>query len=303
MDFRYYTLDVFTDKPFGGNPLAVFPDADRLPEALMPRIARELNLSETVFVMRGRTVGALRRLRIFTPGMELPFAGHPVIGTAALLANMGLVTFAGEYAGFTLEAQVGLIRIRVRRKIGVPTFAQLTSAQLPQRGPAAPAPEDLARLLGLGTEDLAQGGDQPESWSCGVPFLFIPVRDRAALGRAQLNLTEWGRTIANFWAPHIFVFCRQPELPGSDVRARMFAPAMGISEDPATGAAAAALAGYLAARAQSPSGTLRWMLEQGFEMGRPSLISIECDVDAGSVKAFRVGGTAVPVFEGLLRLP
>ena len=214
-----------------------------------------------------------------------------------------LVTFAGEYAGFTLEAQVGLIRIRVRRKIGVPTFAQLSSAQLPQRGPAAPLPEDLARLLGLGKEDLAQGGDQPESWSCGVPFLFIPVRDRAALARAQLNLTEWGRTIANFWAPHVFVFCRQPELPGSDVRARMFAPAMGINEDPATGAAAAALAGYLAALALSPKGTLRWMLEQGFEMGRPSMISIECDVDAGAVKAVRVGGTAVPVFEGLLRLP
>lgn len=303
MEFRYYTLDVFTDSPFGGNPLAVFLDADRLPEELMPRIARELNLSETVFVLRGRTQGALRRLRIFTPGMELPFAGHPVIGTAALLADRGLVTFAGEYAGFTLEAEVGLIRIRVRRRIGVPTFAQLTSAQLPQRGPAAPAPADLARLVGLGTEDLGQGADQPEAWSCGVPFLFIPLRDAATLGRVQLNLTEWGRTIANFWAPHVFVFCRQPELPGSDVRARMFAPALGISEDPATGAAAAALAGYLAARVQSPSGTLQWTLKQGLEMGRPSLISLECDVNGGLVKAVRVGGTAVPVFEGLLRLP
>ena len=258
MDFRYYTLDVFTDKPFGGNPLAVFPDADRLPEGLMPRIARELNLSETVFVLRGRTVGALRRLRIFTPGMELPFAGHPVIGTAALLADMGLVTFAGEYAGFTLEAEVGLIRIRVRRKIGVPTFAQLSSAQLPQRGPARPCtcrPCPAARpgRRGTGAGRRSAGGLVVRGAVSLHPACGTAPRSR----RAQLNLTEWERTIAGFWAPHVFVFCRQPELPGSDLRARMFAPAMGISEDPATGAAAAALAGYLAARAQSPSGTLR----------------------------------------------
>ena len=151
MDFRYYTLDVFTDKPFGGNPLAVFPDADRLPEAMMPVIARELNLSETVFVVRGRKEGALRRLRIFTPGMELPFAGHPTIGTAVLLAERGLVTFAGEYAGFSLEQEVGLVRVRVRRRIGLPGWAQLTAAQLPQLGPAVPSPANLARLLGLGS--------------------------------------------------------------------------------------------------------------------------------------------------------
>jgi trans-2,3-dihydro-3-hydroxyanthranilate isomerase len=303
MEFRYYTLDVFTDKPFGGNPLAVFPEADHLPEALMPRIARELNLSETVFVMRTRTPGALRRLRIFTPGMELPFAGHPTIGTAVLLAGLGLVTFAGEQAGFALEEEVGLIRLRVRRRIGVPTFAQLSSAQLPQRGPAPPAPADLARLLGLGPEELAQDPDQPEAWSCGLPFLFIPVRDRPALGRVQLNLSEWARTIAGYWAPHVCIFCRGTESPGPQVWARMFAPAMGIGEDPATGAAAAALAGYLAARTPPQTGTLRWTMEQGHEMGRPSLLSIECDVDRGAVTAVLVGGTAVPVFEGLLRLP
>lgn len=303
MDFRYYTLDVFTEKPFGGNPLAVFPDADRLPESMMPVIARELNLSETVFVVRGRKEGALRRMRIFTPGMELPFAGHPTIGTAVLLAEMGLVTFAGEYAGFSLEQEVGLVRVRVRRRIGLPGWAQLTAAQLPQRGPAAPSASGLARLLGLGAEDLAGGADGAEPWSCGTPFLFVPVKDSAVLGRVQLNLSEWEKQLKNFWAPHVFVFCREGELAGSNLRARMFAPAMGIAEDPATGAAASALAGYLAARIEPAPGTLKWTLLQGIEMGRPSVISIECDLDGKAVKAVRVGGTAVPVFEGLLRLP
>lgn len=303
MDFRYYTLDVFTDKPFGGNPLAVFPDADRLPESLMQTIARELNLSETVFVVRGQKEGALRRLRIFTPGMELKFAGHPTIGTAVLLAEMGLVTFAGEYAGFSLEQEVGLVRVRVRRRIGLPSSAQLTSAQLPEMGPAAPSPADLARLLSVEVVDLAGGADKAEAWSCGTPFLFVPVRDRSVLGRVHLNLSEWEKQLKNFWAPHVFVFCREGGVPESSLRARMFAPAMGITEDPATGAGAAALAGYLAARTEPTKGTLKWSLEQGIEMGRPSLILIECDLDGKAVKAVRVGGTAVPVFEGLLRLP
>lgn len=303
MDFRYYTLDVFTEKQFGGNPLAVFPDADRLPEHMMHQIARELNLSETVFVVRGRKDGALRRLRIFTPSMELPFAGHPTIGAAVLLAELGLVTFAGEYAGFSLEQEVGLIRVRVRRRIGFPSSAQLTVAQLPQMGPPAPSPSHLALLLGVPAGDLAGGADQAEAWSCGTPFLFVPVRDRAVLGRVRLNLGEWEKQLSSFWAPHLFVFCREEGVAGSSLRARMFAPAMGITEDPATGAAAAALAGYLASRLAPAPATHKWNLEQGVEMGRPSLIAIECDLDGQKVKAVRVGGTAVPVFEGLLRLP
>lgn len=303
MKLRYHTLDVFTDQPFGGNPVAVFPEADGIPEHLMPRIAGELNLSETVFVLRPRKEGALRRLRIFTPGMELSFAGHPTIGTAVLLAEHGLVTFAGEHTRFSLEEEVGLVRVRVRRRVGSPTFAELTTAQLPESGPPPPAREDLARLLGIPGLDLAGSPDDPEAWSCGVPFLFIAVRDRVVLGRVRLDLTEWQRRIAGYWAPHVVVFCRDPERPGSDLRARMFAPAMGIPEDPATGAAAAALAGYLAARSGALSGTLQWTMEQGFELGRPSLLQIECDLEAGRVRSVRVGGTAVPLMEGVLHLP
>lgn len=301
MDFRYYTLDVFTEKPFGGNPLAVFPDADRLPEAMMPKLARELNLSETVFVVRARQEGALRRLRVFTPGMELPFAGHPTIGTAVLLAEMGLVTFASEYAGFALELEVGVVRIRVRRRIGQPSSAQLTAAPNPKLGPPPPAHADLAKLLGISADELAGGADKPEAWSCGTPFLLVPVRDTSVLGKLHFNVAEWETQLQSFWAPHVFVFCQ--DSAGSNLRARMFAPAMGITEDPATGAAASALAGYLAARLEPTTGTVKWNLEQGVEMGRPSQIAIECDLDEKGVKAVRVGGSAVPVFEGLFRLP
>lgn len=303
MQLRYHVLDVFTDRPFGGNPLAVFPDADGVPDELMPRIARELNLSETVFVLRPRLEGAHRRLRIFTPGVELPFAGHPTIGAAIQLANSGLVTFAGERAVFDLEEEVGLLRITVRRPRGRPTFAELTAAQLPVVGPPAPGREVLARLLGLSPADLAASPLDPEAVSCGVPFLFVPVKSRAVLGRVRLDRAEWERSLAGYWAPQVYVFCDEPELPGSHLRARMFAPAMGISEDPATGAAAAALAGYLAPRSTERAGSLRWTVEQGFEMGRPSLIQIQCTVDGTGVRSVQVGGTAVPLMDGVLHLP
>ncbi len=303
MDLRYHVLDVFTDRPFGGNPLAVFPAADGIAEDLMQQIAGELNLSETVFVMRPRREGAHRRLRIFTPKVELPFAGHPTIGSAILLAEGGLVTFAGEQASFSLEEEVGLIRVTVRRRRGQPTFAELSAAQLPEVGPPAPPREELAKLLGIAPADLASSPDDPQAVSCGMPFLFIPVRSREVLARVRLDVAEWSRVVARFWAPHVYVFCRDPELPGSDIRARMFAPALGIAEDPATGGAVAPLAGYLAARAELRSGTLRWRVEQGFEMGRPSLLQVECQLDGGAVRSVRVGGSAVPLIDGILRLP
>jgi trans-2,3-dihydro-3-hydroxyanthranilate isomerase len=155
-------------------------------------------------------------------------------------------------------------------------------------------------VLGISPEDLAGGADRPETWTCGTPFLYIPVRDISVLGRLRFNLTEWEKHLKNFWAPHLYIFCRGEQ--ESSLRARMFAPAMGITEDPATGAAATALAGYLAARLESKVGTVKWNLEQGIEMGRPSQIGVECDLDASGVKAVRIGGKAIPVFEGLFRL-
>lgn len=300
MRLQYSTLDVFTDKPFGGNPLAVFCDQPELPQALMQQIAREFNLSETVFIVPARDARALRRLRIFTPGSELPFAGHPTIGAAHFLVESGIAAGTGTPSEFNLELEVGLVRIQVTPRESGPPFIQLTAARLPERGPPAPAAADLARLLSLEPDDLASTGEVAESWSCGVPFLFVPVRDRAALARARPDTGAWRRILRNAGTSKTFVFCRDPELPGSHVRARMFAPEIGVPEDPATGSAAAALAGYLAERESIETGTCRWVVEQGFEMGRPSLLHVEADKSAGKVTAVRVGGTAVRMSEGSL---
>lgn len=303
MELRYHTLDVFTDRVFGGNPLAVFPDGRGVGAERMQRIARELNLSETVFVLPPDDPAHTRRLRIFNPVHELPFAGHPTVGTAFLLAALGEVPLGGEGAEVVFEEGVGPVPVRVEARDGRPVFAQLTAARLPERGPPPPPRAELAALLGLAQEALLDGRWAPEGWSAGVPFLFVPLRGREALGRVRVDPARWESTLAGWWAPHLYALALDPELPGSDVRARMFAPAMGIPEDPATGGAASALAGYLAARSAEREGTLRWTVEQGVEMGRPSILRVEAELRGGEVAAVRVGGAAVLVAEGVMRLP
>jgi trans-2,3-dihydro-3-hydroxyanthranilate isomerase len=296
MSLRFSTLDVFTDRPFGGNPLAVFRDQPELPDAAMQAIAREFNLSETVFIVPPRDPRALRRLRIFTPMRELPFAGHPTIGASQVLVDAGIAPASGDFA---LELNVGLVPIRV-----APPFLQLTTARLPEQGPPAPPVAKLARAVGLEERDIVTDRDFPEAFSCGMPFLFIPVRDRSVLARARAESGPWNEAMQGYWAKEVFVLCRDPELEGSHIRARMFAPEAGIVEDPATGGAAAALAGYLAKREPRATKTLRWRVEQGFEMGRPSLLYVEADQDGAALTAVRVGGTAVTISEGtLLRIP
>lgn len=306
MRFRYHTLDVFTDRMFGGNPLAVFPQATGLSTSVMAAIARELNLSETVFMLPAETASATRKLRIFTPGAELPFAGHPTLGAAHLLAAIGEVPLerVGEsVARVVFEEGVGPVQVTIRGEAGLPVFTQLAAAQHPEVGPRPPSRERLARMLGLEVGDMLTGEWSPSAVSCGVPFLFVPLASRAAVARASLDRGVWMQDLSTYWAPNVFVFAREGELPGSELHARMFAPAMGIVEDPATGAAATALGGYLAARSAQRDGTLRWTLEQGFEMGRPSLLYIEADVADREAHAVRVGGRSVMVGEGAIELP
>jgi trans-2,3-dihydro-3-hydroxyanthranilate isomerase len=294
MPLRYTTLDVFTDRPFGGNPLAVFCDQPELSTERMQTIARELNLSETVFIVPPRDSRALRRLRIFTPAREMQFAGHPTLGAVHTLIDAGI---AGNRSDFALELEVGLVPIKVTRCDGAPPYLQLTTARLPETRGSAPSRADLARVLSLEEKDVLDGA---QAWSCGAPYLYVPVTNRAALARAKPDSSAWSKTLTGTWAPDVFVFCRDPELPGSHVRARMFAPELGVSEDPATGSAAAALAGYLAGREPARTGTQRWIVEQGFEMGRPSILHVEADTTDGKVSAVRVGGTAVKMSEGTL---
>jgi len=302
MDHRFLTADVFTDRIFGGNPLAVFTDSSGLDGETMQRIAGEMNLSETVFVLPPDDPSHTARLRIFTPGAELPFAGHPTVGTAIVLAALGRVALTGETTSIVFEEGVGPVPVTIRAKDGRADFAQLSVAKLPEFGPAPPHDDDVAALLSLDPADLLAGDMRPAAVSCGVPFLFVPVTDLAAIGRIRLKRDLWEDRFAATWAPDIFVLTRETELPGSQVHARMFAPSMGIAEDPATGAAAAALGGYLGVPDSTAEGTLRWTVEQGFEMGRPSILEIEADKRGGEIAAVRVGGQAILVSDGVMRI-
>jgi trans-2,3-dihydro-3-hydroxyanthranilate isomerase len=301
MTLKFCTLDVFTEHRFGGNPLAVFVDAPELPTEFMQNVAREFNLSETVFITKPRHPDAARRLRIFTPGRELPFAGHPTIGAAHVLVEEGLVGVSGSSGSFLLEEEVGLVPINVVRRDNGSWFVQLTAARLPEEGPPAPSVAELSKLMNIAERDILHDGEFAQFYSCGVPFLFVPLRNREVLGQVSIDAASSRRLQATAGASQVFAFSYDPERENSDIRARMFAQEFGIIEDPATGSAAAAFGGYLARRSWRKDGTLRWIIEQGFEMGRPSLIHLEVDIANGAVSAVRVGGTAVRVSEGALK--
>ena len=302
MKFHFITADVFTSRPFSGNQLAVVPDARGIPEELLLPIAREFNYSETTFVYPSANPAHARRVRIFTPGAEVPFAGHPTIGTAVVLAVIGEIPLTGDETRIVLEEDVGPVPVTIRARGRAAVGAQLSVAKLPEIGPPPPARTTLAELLSLEPSRLLGGPNGPQAVSCGLPFLIVPVKDRSAVAAARVRMDVWESTLKRYWAPDIMVVARDPELEGSHLRARVFVPSFSVPEDPATGACAAALAGYLAARERAPNGSLRWRMEQGFEMGRPSLLDLEADKREGQVVAVRVGGDAVVVSEGSLRV-
>ena len=308
LDFR--TLDVFTEETFGGNPLGVFPDAAHLPSELMQKVAREMNLAETVFLGPPETPEGTARVRIFTPEVEVPFAGHPTVGAAIYLAGTesvrrgaGVRRTEDGHANLVLEENVGLVPASVEYRRGRPVFAQFTTAVLPERRESPHSLEQLAAMVGLEADDL--GGKAPTPlapamMSCGLPFHVIPVRTLAALGRAVLDTVRWREMLADTWAHHVYLVC---PLFGGDVRVRMFAPGSGVPEDPATGSAAAVLGGYLGEASRRPNGTLTWQVAQGEEMERPSLIKVEVDKVAGRITAVRVGGAATFVSRGTMAIP
>ena len=303
MRYRYYTADVFTDRIFGGNPLAVFPDAEGLSPEQMQRVARELNLSETVFVRPPNDAANSRHLRIFTPAMELPFAGHPTLGCAHVLALLGEVEARNGETEVTFEEGIGPITVRIQADGGTPSFTQLDVAKMPEFAMEIPSLRSIASALSLDISDLLLGDDRPVAVSCGVPFLVVPLRSLEALGRARLDRETWESSLQDTWAPNLYAFVYGAETGGADMRARVFAPALGVEEDPATGAGAASLAGYLCSLDTKGQGSRFWTVEQGFEMGRPSLIKLEADMEQGKVIAIRVGGASVLVGEAWIEVP
>lgn len=301
--YRYLTADVFTARTFGGNQLAVLPDARGLTTAQMQAITREFNYAESTFVLPPDNPAHTRRVRIFTPGEEMPFAGHPTVGTAHVLAAIGEIPLTGDETRIVFEEGVGPVPVLIRSSGGVPSFCQLSVAKLPEVFPPLPSRDVLAPMLSLEVDDLRDGAFHPQAVSCGLPFSFIPLRDRAAVQRVKFRTDLWERTLSHLPNHMVMVFAMDAEEPGHDVRARMFGPGVAVLEDPATGSACAALGGYLGARDARRDGTLRWVVEQGYELGRPSVIDVETDKADGSITAVRVGGPSVLVCEGTIRVP
>jgi trans-2,3-dihydro-3-hydroxyanthranilate isomerase len=295
MKLRYYIVDVFTDRVFGGNPLAVVFDGERLDDGRMQRIAAEFNLSETVFVLPPAGPAARHRLRIFTPRAELPFAGHPTVGAAFLLASLGECDLGAAEPQMLLEEGIGEVAVRVFHREGRVLSTQLSVPQLPAALPVRVTPAELAAMLSLDVADL-HPAIPPQDQACGVPFLHVPLAGMAAVERARLRLDRWERHLQHEPASSLYLFAFEARMPDAQLHARMFAPGLGVAEDPATGAAAAALAGMLATAFPAHDG--RWLIEQGLEIGRPSRIGLDYRRGPEGLRTVRVGGPSVRVAEG-----
>lgn len=302
MERRYTLLNVFASEPNSGNPLAVVTDSTGLDATAMQAIARKLNLSETVFVFPAQNPAHTASIRIFTPAAELPFAGHPTVGTAVFLAQERVWSKAGaEFdALVVLEAKAGTLRIAV--KPGATPFAEFDVLQLPRDvGEAAPV-DRLAAALGLAPGEVGFENFKPSRFSAGVAFTFVPVKDLEAIGRARIVEQYWADAFGADGHGAAYLYCRETVRHKAAFHARAFAPLLGVPEDPATGSAAAAFAGVINLFDAPPEGTYNAMIEQGFEMGRPCEIFLEMEIKNRQCRAVRIGGHAAMVSEGTVAI-
>lgn len=299
MGRRFATLDVFTTRPHAGNPLAVVLDSEGLDTEGMQAIAREFNLSETVFVAPPANPAHRASVRIFTPARELPFAGHPTVGTAVLLALRDAAE--GRTPDMLLlEEQVGLVSCAISVQGERAARATFTLPRLPAEVDQPGASALLAGALGLDKREIGFDEHVPSVYSAGVGFTFVPVFGLEALERIRLDTSLWPQVMKPAEDPNAFVYCRQTQEAGHHFHARMFAPSMGVAEDPATGSAVAALAGAIMRFERPGDGEHKLVIEQGYEMGRPSQIELGLTVSGGALVSARIGGGAVVVSEGTL---
>jgi trans-2,3-dihydro-3-hydroxyanthranilate isomerase len=292
MQRSFATLDVFTDRRFAGNPLAVVLEAEGLDSTAMQAIAREFGHPETVFALITEKADCRARLRIFTPFRELPFAGHPTVGTAVLFGLRD-----GNAAGhrIVLEENIGPVHCTFEPGAGRHGSARFTVPQLPVQAGAVAEDAAIAAALSLDPAEIGFGSFRPARWSAGIACTFVPVAGLTTVARCRPDHAEFGTV---FGDDPVYVFCGDSVDPGHDLHARMFAPALGVAEDPATGSAAAAFTGLYAAASRLAEGEHAVAIEQGYEMGRPSLIRLTIEIEEGKVVSASIGGSAVVVTEG-----
>lgn len=291
---KYLIYDVFADTALSGNPLAIVLDCEGLEAQAMQRIAREFNLSETVFVLPAEQPQHRARLRIFTPDYEMPFAGHPTVGAAVALAEQ-----AGNGASILmLEENIGPVRCAVPSGGG---FAEFDLAKLPERLQFSLESEAVGAALGLGPHEVGFENHRVSFWSAGVGYVLVPLADLQAAAKIEFDNAAWldiAPTDESGQPASLYAYSRETKYRDSAFHARMFVPGTPCWEDPATGSAAAAFAGAIMHFDKPGEGMSRLWIEQGLEMGRPSRIRLELDVENGSLAAARIGGHAVKVAEG-----
>lgn len=296
MKYRYLVCDVFTDTRFNGNQLAVLPDAAGLSETQMQQIAREFNFSETAFVFPAEQ-GQTRKVRIFTPTTEVPFAGHPNIGTAFVLTETGELGSDIVPESICFEEKAGLVPINISQK---PSGQRQFELKAPESLTARPfkGVSIIGDALSLNMDQIIEQNHPPSAASVGLPFLIVELLNTSALADIQINPESFNNLLAEGSPPYILVYTQNTS--NADLQARMFAPLDGITEDPATGSANCALAALLAQYSDLTSGDFCWEVLQGLEMGRPSRLKIRAQKENGSVIGSWVAGTCVMVAEGLI---
>jgi trans-2,3-dihydro-3-hydroxyanthranilate isomerase len=298
MQRRYVTADVFTDRAFGGNPLAVVLDAEGLSSAQMQAVAREFGYSETTFVLPPADPAHTAHVRIFTPGAELPFAGHPNVGTALVLARRSVGVAP---ARILFEEAAGLVALDITLADSVPVAAELTAPQPFTRGTDQPAAE-VAAAVSLGLSDVRQTAHAPTLGSVGLPFLLIELARRATLRDAAPDARALGAMLSASGGGGLLLYTRDEPGEGCDLQARMFSPLDGIGEDPATGSAICALVALLASVAGAPDLDLALRVGQGVDMGRPSLLLARAVKRGGTIRSAHVGGCSVEMMQGTFKL-
>ena len=298
MKCRYYICDVFTETRFGGNPLAVLSEAVGLSTQQMQQIAREFNFSETTFVFPAKA-GNTRHVRIFTPAREIPFAGHPNVGTAFVLASTGEFGEIKSSLTVTFEEESGLVSVAIYESGGKVASCELTAPQSLSFGKIL-SMELVAAAISIEPKEIVTKTHAPQVASVGLPFIIVELRDRGVLERARISMSGFEALAAQGVMPDVYLYTQVSD--GFEIRARMFAPLSGVPEDPATGSANCALAGLLAHCNQQSNGSFTWRIAQGVEMGRPSTLIARAEKKEGVVQATRIGGAAVLVSEGVLYL-
>ena len=296
MKYKYYICDVFTNQRFGGNQLAVLPDASGLTDKLMQQIAREFNFSESTFIFPSEK-GNTRKVRIFTPSIEVPFAGHPNIGTAFVLASVGKLEEFEETIEIVFEEKAGLVPITLRKFEEGNLWCELKAPEKISLGMTISV-ETFASSISLPIGEIVTDTHLPQVASVGLPFLVAELRDQSSLKRARVNLDGFEEIAAQGVTPDVHVYIRSND--EFDIRARMFAPFDGVPEDPATGSANCALGGLLAHYDEARSGNFEWRISQGAEMGRPSLLKTRAEKKDGTVISTWIGGSCVMVSEGMI---